>query len=892
MELQEQINTKSSGADFVRADLHIHSYKDNGSYDVEDVNMTAEKIVDTAIQENIKIIAITDHNSIGNVKAAISYSKDKNVLVIPAVEITTSQGHLLLYFPNFNKLSTFFGKLDFDEDKKLCTQTIRQCLDVAENYNGFGILAHIDTNGGFEVGIKGYTTEKKEIIKHKTLLALEITNVENKNWYTQLDTVAERKHFRAERQVFLSEENTYEICKVLSSDAHTLERVGKNAKGEKRITRFKIDELSFESLKISFNDSEARVRIEDLIPENIPHIVGIKFNGGFLDGQIVKFSKNLTCIIGGRGTGKSTILESVRAGSGNDTRAGLIDNDVWPERISLIYEDETNTQQCFIKDKLTPVKNVTNQENGIVRVPIESFGQGETADTIRNCDKDPGALLKFLDEFIEVDDVCLEDERILDLLLTNQGEIEQLEMEVGRIPEYTRAKTTALQQLNILKKQKASEIVKLEEGLAKERGFMKLLISNLNSLTSGVKNILSCDALFKQILDSKDEEVIIGKNEFLEVKKIVVKYQGEIVLMASELDKNSKEVITKINAEIEKWKIKDTETQNKIEKIRSELQESGVKLDLGFIRKVTADVVRYSEILSLLAVKNTKLISLKKQRSNLLDERLKNKTRGFLIRDGFSKILNLELKSTIIDFNISLKFKEGLLSNELQELLKNSLGYRTAQVPKAELIAKQISVPKLITIIKNKNWQLLKEVKDSSGKEIFNQKDCEEIISTLGKRDFLFQLERCRFEDRPIIQISKEYEPTPGNKQYLIKDFSQLSLGQQQSILLSIFLYSKSNKPLLIDQPEDNLDSQFIYKTLVKNLRRVKENRQVILVTHNANIAVLGDAELIIPLKSTNELSMIVDRGSVDNSATKKTTCNILEGGEHAFKKRKQIYGI
>ena len=85
-------------------------------------------------------------------------------------------------------------------------------------------------------------------------------------------------------------------------------------------------------------------------------------------------------------------------------------------------------------------------------------------------------------------------------------------------------------------------------------------------------------------------------------------------------------------------------------------------------------------------------------------------------------------------------------------------------------------------------------------------------------------------------------------------------LGQQQSILLSILLFSNRNCPLLIDQPEDNLDSEFIYKTLVKNLRRIKEHRQVIIVTHNANIAVLGDAELIVPLKSTSDKTHIVDQ--------------------------------
>ena len=94
------------------------------------------------------------------------------------------------------------------------------------------------------------------------------------------------------------------------------------------------------------------------------------------------------------------------------------------------------------------------------------------------------------------------------------------------------------------------------------------------------------------------------------------------------------------------------------------------------------------------------------------------------------------------------------------------------------------------------------------------------------------------------------------------------------------------------DRPEDNLDSEFIYKTIVKNLKKIKEQRQVIIVTHNANIAVLGDAELIIPLKSTSDKSMVMKHGAIDNDDTKILTCEILEGGEDAFVTRKNIYGI
>lgn len=148
------------------------------------------------------------------------------------------------------------------------------------------------------------------------------------------------------------------------------------------------------------------------------------------------------------------------------------------------------------------------------------------------------------------------------------------------------------------------------------------------------------------------------------------------------------------------------------------------------------------------------------------------------------------------------------------------------------------------------------------------------------------------FEDLPEISISRSQPASRGSKQVRTWPFGKLSLGQQQSILLSIMLFSRSKAPLVIDQPEDNLDGEFIYKTLVKTLRMVKEQRQIIIVTHNPNIAVLGDAELIIPLKAANDFAVIRDRGSIDTPETRKLACEILEGSEEAFRRRKAIYGL
>jgi ABC-type cobalamin/Fe3+-siderophores transport system ATPase subunit len=198
----------------------------------------------------------------------------------------------------------------------------------------------------------------------------------------------------------------------------------------------------------------------------------------------------------------------------------------------------------------------------------------------------------------------------------------------------------------------------------------------------------------------------------------------------------------------------------------------------------------------------------------------------------------------------------------------------------------------LVEAIERKNTSKLEQIVDAGKNRVFSQNDAVEILATMGQWDAKCALERCAFEDRPEIKVMKRVVHEDGRKTYPVRDFSLLSLGQQQSILLSILLFSKSNTPLIIDQPEDNLDSEFIYKTLVRSLRNIKEHRQVIIVTHNANIAVLGDAELLIPLRGSSEFAVIRDRGSIDTKETKDIVCTILEGSAKAFKRRQEVYGF
>ena len=108
--------------------------------------------------------------------------------------------------------------------------------------------------------------------------------------------------------------------------------------------------------------------------------------------------------------------------------------------------------------------------------------------------------------------------------------------------------------------------------------------------------------------------------------------------------------------------------------------------------------------------------------------------------------------------------------------------------------------------------------------------------------------------------------------------------------VLSLLL-SAGDQPLVIDQPEDDLDNQFIYNVVVDLLRKRKFSRQIVVATHNANIPVNGDAELIVALEARERLGVVLANGSIDSAEIKHNVSIIMEGSADAFRLRRERYG-
>lgn len=894
MSLSDDIEAQSAGAMFYRADLHIHSH--GGSHDVTDATMTPENIVATAVAENISIISIADHNDISNVKQAIEIGLGSGVIVIPGVELSTAQGHLLCYCPDYARLAKFFAGLDIVDEglpTSRCRQSILECLTAVNAQGGFGILAHVDVASGFEHDNPGGSPHKVDVICHPALAGIELKQATSDIHYSPADGQAERVQMGQQRIERLGLGSRQYLARVLNSDSHALNALGRNAANDKRITRYKMDEPSFAALKIALEDADARVRIEDLIPQAVPHVVGIAMDGGFLDKQVIQFSRNLNCIIGGRGTGKSTTFEGVRCLVDTDEEAGkVVDSEVWPDVIHFIWQDKAGQRHLLARHKERPLENVNDADGGPCAFDIDCFGQGDAARISIEAQRDPLALLNYLDKFVSLGAALEEEEAARDELLELQTAIEKAEQQVALIPQYQRQLLTTQNALAAMQKPEVKALIELQRHLATERELRAQIVAKLKQLKNSADVTTQASAADEIAKLANPSSLTLGRKEFeaivIEVgvfKTLVVDAKQKIAAGASALD-------AAIGSQTTAWKAKDIEAQDRIDTKKRELEALRITFDMSYITKLANDEASHKATLKNLELWKANLIESRRKRQTALARRRSARDRIATLREAFGRRASTTLREALSDLRVSLKYARNAHSPEASEQIIAAMGWRTNQQIRAGYLVEDLTVPSLLEAIQNNDTGPLTVLKTKDGAQAFDSAEATTVLERLSAPAVRFALERVALYDVPKLQVSKQVPDGAGGLRTVRREFSKLSLGQQQSILLALMLSANSDKPLIIDQPEDNLDGEFIYSTLVPVLRRAKERRQVIIVTHNANVAVLGDAEQIIVMKANNDHAEIVSRGSIDRPETRDAACAILEGAKEAFTRRAKMYGF
>lgn len=904
----DDIENGDSGARFVRGDLHIHSY--GGSYDVKDERATPSAIVEKARERGIQVIALSDHNSIDNVQAFLAAADAyDDVVAIPAVELSCQEGHLLAYAPTWAALQQLFGRLDISRDSRSgetsCNTGMHQVLQHVAEAGGFALLAHVDVATGFEQRVPGWTPQKKAILCHGALLGCEVRAWPSPFTYDEDDEDEERKAVGRERIEKLGQPpSLYRFARVVNSDAHDLDRVGANDAGRDRTTRYKMSTPTFEALKIALLDPGARVRVEDGLRGAIPRLVGMRLTGGFLDGSMVRFSPNLTCVIGGRGTGKTTTIKCAESVAHLDEKfdwndsLSVLESDVGPDELELVVRDAFGSTFTVRKAKGDCAYAVDGDGNPVdLGFRVDVFRQSEASDLAPRVRQDPGALLEYLDGHIPgVRELHSKDADLRTRLVDAQAASREAHEKTEECAERLKGSRGAAAQVKQAKQAKVGALAKLE----RERSGFRQAGTRVAALKAALLDVLGERPLEPVLEDYPDllgvaapgsEDAAQAEGDgapapvLEDVGDTIRALDGELTQWLRErIDPLLKQIAEKATDLKDAEGVSSREADDK----KAELRAKDIVFDLNKLRVLAAQEAKVPQHELALAGAKKKYSAALQQEVTLLKERRQLHSALETARTAWATRILREVPKT--DLRISLKFQPDRYSPEAKQLVISEMGWRTNQQKKAHALLGDLGFWGLTDVLRKagngKEKEAIEAVKSVANGALFNNQDAKELVTRLSRRAVMRKLATCRVDCLPVLKVGRMSSQKS-------REYSRLSIGQQQSVLLTLLLADDhANNPLLLDQPEDNLDSEFIFKAIVPALRRAKERRQVVIVTHNANVCVLGDAEQIVVLKSAQDKGKIVGTGAIDRESLKRKVCEVLEGTEEAFRLRGQMYGV
>jgi len=610
--------------------------------------------------------------------------------------------------------------------------------------------------------------------------------------------------------------------------------------------------------------------------------------GGFLDGLVLNFNTGLNCLIGHRGTGKTTVLEFVRYAldsfpngeKGITSRKrveSLVKNNLGDGRIRLTIEtkdgleyiiDRTASGDPMVLNADGTPTDISINTGGIFNADI--FSQNE----VENIADNPQSQLSLIDNFraAEISEINAQIAMLKSQLQANANEIIPLQKNLTGLAEELNtlpgieAKIAALAgpkdentaHVNkahtdrALREREQQTLTELSELLGKYTDWFG---SNGGKFTRQVNNIIT-------------QDIMQGSNG-----QIFQDIQVELVALGDHLDALYNQVTSAIQSQ-----------QHSLEENRQKLSQIHDQQELAFrdlitkhtqAQGVATERANWEKKRNDLLVKKRKsqqfqeqLQQLQTKRTELMGQLQAMYNQRFDIRKVVAQWIT-ENVSSPIRVQVDQFGDRSEYQNLLRDSLKN-IGVQQGVV--AKKIADLLPPSELVSILETGTVEDLQ-----NGAEL-SSSQAQKVFGALKSSDTFMTLDVVELADLPQIELKDGDE---------FKNSLTLSTGQKCTTILPILLLDSDN-PLLVDQPEDNLDNRFIYDTVVDSIRRVHNRRQIILITHNPNIPVLGEASQVFVLTSNGQHARILNHGNVDDC--KEEIINLLEGGRDAFVQRKQRY--
>ncbi|MBT9145646.1 MAG: hypothetical protein DDT42_01521 [candidate division WS2 bacterium] len=893
-----------NGANWMKVDLHLHSpgvesftlppglnLNSNDAY-----KKLAEKYIKKMGEAQIKIGAITDYNGVRKewFELIKNKAKNKGVVIFPGVELSLKLTggkyglHLLLIFEqnvDIDGLNTFLHSLDKNPQEPLVNG--RKHRDIESRLELGGLISEVRERYKCLV-IFPHPEDAKGLLDtfNPSQSARYLMNI-NPDAIEYISEEGENKLISTNE---LPSDYFKKIAILENTDPKWLDDIGtKKRDGKLRTTYYKLSSFSIDALKIALHDPEVRVKSYEYPSFYHNRISKIVINGStFLKSLEILFNPELNTFIGGRGVGKSAIIETMRyvmdlpIYADKSSRMDFVEGVVGSGgEISLFIERYYGKEKKDFEIKRTIGKDTEIIENGVktgfsvqslfeeAKYPI-IIGQKE----LYFLSITPTFQLQLIDELIGEVIRHLQEEfrRLIEQLRENGRGVSALKERVRKREEYDQRLMEIESQIKVYKDLGVEEKLRRWTDIVDDEEKLRDAIEKLKGINEKMLSFFDESASELNYLENSLKR---GKSEN---KSILEKVAGEISHIKRAFEQSEKQLSATTGQSREGiqvlyagWLEKKRRIEIEVQEIKRELAEKGLKPDeLERLTKERANLIPLIE----------ELTRLEKEIEKLEDDREKSKNKIgkkrhdiFNIRKEQLDKINDALKGRL---KIEVKYEEdkNKFIQDLTNLLKGSK-------VSSDAIGVLVNAPNKVT----DGLLLSQYIRGNKQKlqEEFNLTPamCNRILEWFKDSERLYELETFFPEDKIeiFLKVNEEY-----------KVIDKLSIGQKATALL-LLLFAQEDRIIVLDQPEEDLDNRFIYDDVVKILREMKGKRQLFIATHNANIPVLGDSELVLVLETKNERCVINNKGSIDKEDIKSDVKNIMEGGEEAFRIRAEKYG-
>ena len=909
------------GSKWWKCDFHIHTPQSNdygrGNQSIK--QMTTEEVwLRSAMQAKLDCVVVADHNDGGWIDRlkekyrALSEETPLNewfreLIIFPGVEITvadsSSRVHLLAIFDPSEGSQKIFAALGacgifagFGDHENTSTNTgFVDTVKRIQEAGGIAIPAHIDGRQGLLDSIVTLTPELEKSLGK--VAAAEFCDVNKFDDSNSAISVAVNK-----------------LAKLAGSDAHFPEDIGRY------FSWIKMGEPSLNGLQLAISEYDYCIINQSENPNQTPdiYITNLSIKSMNHCGRIsaspyeMNLHPRFNAVIGGRGTGKSTTLESIRivtrrekelkdiakvkdslsqfVKASSDGGVMLQDAEVVMginrrgERYRCRWRYDGNGP--MLEKEMESGWEETEAGNILERFPLSIFSQKQINELASN----PKGLLELIDRSPQVDRSewqgrweltksqflqWREKHREIRHQLTQESDINTKLKDVDNDLKQYAEKGHG----DILDKYQSSKqqlgAVPLEEGAFSN------LITEIKALAEKIKIGDFPDHAFTEQNGTIDEVKEIHNETLLEIEKI----QQDILFIGEKIEKVASE--RKIRLEASQWYQSAQSNINKYELLAHEYEDKKSYLDFSLygqwilqrdqlqqqMEKIKQLKKEEKDVVASIEKVNKEFIELNKESFDKREKFIKEVI-------GQNRYVKMELipygdSSTVeSEYRSILGLEEGKFSNSILDIdNRQGLLFDFFNLEKAQ--GREVKLSELINEIK----QVSEKTANGEMKE--NNKTFATRLQKMQEKDPTCIDRLLCWWPQDLLRV--KYSRNPQDDRF--DNLEKGSAGQKAAAILA-FLLSYGNEPLIIDQPEDDLDNALIYDLVVKQIKENKIRRQLFIVTHNPNIVVNGDAELVHVLKYKNGQVQIEQQGGLEDAAIRTEICTIMEGGREALEKR------